>query len=247
MLKHQQFAEDLALLALGELDRDRAHDLILHLERCTSCREQYEQLVTEADLLDISSNGVVTPPIFESTLEIESDPEPARSTAVYRVRPRWWALAPVFAVAVLVLFCVLLWTENRDLRQEVRRIKAQVESGTGALQFELRAPASLDRPASLSDQAAPHAHVLYHRGEGKLLFLASHLPPLGKDRTYQLWMIPSSGAPITTGIFAPDESGTATLTRQSLSSQDEPTSFTVTVEPLGGSDTPSLPPIMSGN
>jgi hypothetical protein len=244
MLKHQQFAEDLALLALGELDRDRAHDLILHLERCTSCREQYEQLVTEADLLDISGNGTVTPPVFESAIEIE--PEHLEAAAIYRLRPRWWTLAPFFALGVLVLFSVLLWTDNRDLRQELRQIRSQVEKQTGALLFELHAPASLSNAATVSEKAPPHGHVLYHKAQRTLMFLGSNLPTLSKDRTYQLWLIPSKGDPISTGIFEPDSTGMATLTRNSLPQDLDPANFAVTIEPLGGSDSPSLPAIISG-
>ncbi len=44
MSVHEQFAEDLALYALGSLDGDERATLEKHLDTCSSCRQELESL-----------------------------------------------------------------------------------------------------------------------------------------------------------------------------------------------------------
>jgi len=57
MSVHEQFADDLALYALGCLEGDERAALEKHLEECASCRRELEQLRGDAALLALSASG----------------------------------------------------------------------------------------------------------------------------------------------------------------------------------------------
>src|SRR5258708_37927784 len=61
MSVHEQFAEDLALHALGCLEGDEKMALEKHLEECPSCRRELEQLCGDAALLALTTSGPSPP------------------------------------------------------------------------------------------------------------------------------------------------------------------------------------------
>jgi anti-sigma factor RsiW len=54
---HDQFADDLALYALQELDGADLQELEQHLETCASCRRELQALRSDMGLLGLSSGG----------------------------------------------------------------------------------------------------------------------------------------------------------------------------------------------
>ena len=61
MSVHEQFAEDLALYALGSLQGDERIALEKHLEGCGDCRSELEQFRSDAALLALSTAGPMPP------------------------------------------------------------------------------------------------------------------------------------------------------------------------------------------
>ena len=97
-------------------------------------------------------------------------------------------------------------------------------------------------------KAAPIGGVTYNPEKGTLIFLASNLDPLQALKTYELWVIPADGsAPVPAGTFHPDDQGNASVIMPDLPKGVAAKAFGVTVEPDGGSQTPTLPIIMSGS
>jgi anti-sigma-K factor RskA len=88
--------------------------------------------------------------------------------------------------------------------------------------------------------------TIYAREKGSLLFLASDMPALAPQKTYELWLIPATGAPIPAGLFQPDAHGSATIINPPLPTGVEAKTFAITVEPAGGSSAPTSQPIMIG-
>jgi hypothetical protein len=96
-------------------------------------------------------------------------------------------------------------------------------------------------------KAGPIGGVTYNRDKGTLVFLASELDPLQMYKTYELWIIPQDGsAPIPAGTFHPDDQGNASVIMPDLPKGISAKAFGVTIEPEGGSQTPTLPIIMVG-
>jgi anti-sigma-K factor RskA len=82
------------------------------------------------------------------------------------------------------------------------------------------------------------ATVLSSRGEHRLVLIARGLPVLPAGRTYQLWMMTETGAPVSGGVFRPDPNGNVEV--PASGDLDGVDRMGVSVEPAGGSAQPSL-------
>ncbi len=55
MKTHEQFADDLALYALGELDGSDVQEMQEHVQSCAACRRELQALRGDLGLLGLSS------------------------------------------------------------------------------------------------------------------------------------------------------------------------------------------------
>jgi anti-sigma-K factor RskA len=74
---------------------------------------------------------------------------------------------------------------------------------------------------------------------------AVNLPPPPDGRTYQLWGIRGTEAPVSLGIFETTPAGTALVTL-SPSDQEDFDVSAITEEPAGGSPQPTTTPFLAG-
>jgi anti-sigma-K factor RskA len=119
--------------------------------------------------------------------------------------------------------------------------------------------ASGDEPAALDEVAAVlanddasvvtltgeglSARLVYSNAEGRGVVVSESLEPVADDLTYELWQLQGDEA-IPVGLFTPDEDGVVEVALPvDLAAAD---AVAVTIEPAGGSETPTLPIIMSG-
>jgi anti-sigma-K factor RskA len=88
--------------------------------------------------------------------------------------------------------------------------------------------------------------TFYDQKKGHVLLFASNAPQLPDDKVYELWLIPANGgAPIPAGTFSPDNSGSGMIMNQFETIGIQAKLFAVTVEPRGGSKTPTMPIVMA--
>jgi anti-sigma-K factor RskA len=93
----------------------------------------------------------------------------------------------------------------------------------------------------------PEGRVVYAARTGKLLLTATNLQPLPAGKTYELWILqPGGKKPLPAGTFAPDSSGYAAMILADAPAGLAVQGFGVTVENAGGSETPTLPIVLSG-
>ena len=92
----------------------------------------------------------------------------------------------------------------------------------------------------------PQGKAIYVRDRSSLVFLASNMPALPAQKAYELWLIPTNGAPIPAGVFKPDAHGSATVIQPPLPTGVEAKAFAITIEPEQGSATPTMPIVMMG-
>jgi anti-sigma-K factor RskA len=84
--------------------------------------------------------------------------------------------------------------------------------------------------------------MLYSREKGSLLLIASNTPVLPDDKIYELWLLPmDGGAPMPAGWFKPDAKGNGMIFHTLASAGIGAKGFAVTIEPAGGSQTPTMP------
>src|SRR5664279_675961 len=82
MSVHEQFAEDLALYALGTLGADERQKLAKHLEVCPSCRRELELLNGDLSLMAFAAAGPKPPIRARQRLlsNIAKEPKPVSYT-----------------------------------------------------------------------------------------------------------------------------------------------------------------------
>jgi len=86
--------------------------------------------------------------------------------------------------------------------------------------------------------------VQYNAGKGMVVYSAV-LPPLAEGKTYQMWLVPKSGAPISAGVFSPAH-GARQLWTAEVPLNTEVKAFAVTIEPAGGVPQPTGPKVLLG-
>ena len=253
MNAHEQFADDLALLALGTLEGAERAAVETHLRECAACRSELEQLRGNAALLAFSASGA-RPAARSRQRLLAAVAREARGEPAPRVRTSaWWrALQWSAAAAVLVLFLLLL-RQNEQLRQQVNQLATSSASQQQQLiqarqLLSVLSDADADHFVLVSSKTPPQpqGRAIYLAKHGTLVFLASNMPMLPPEKIYELWLIPASGAPIPAGLFRPNAEGSGSVVRPPLPAGVEAKTFAVTVEPKEGSPAPTSQPIMLG-
>jgi hypothetical protein len=89
----------------------------------------------------------------------------------------------------------------------------------------------------------PTARGRFFVSPGKgVVFIAARLPKLAAGRTFEMWVIPTSGKPIPAGTFNALEDSTAVYVHQGP--VESATAIAISVEPAGGSQQPTTTPII---
>jgi anti-sigma factor RsiW len=123
MSAHEQFAEDLALHALGALQGEERTALEKHLDTCSACRLELDQLRGDMALMATATAGPKPPQRARQRLLDAIAKEPRVPTpAPSRARFNWWAAAGWAAAAAMFLVVVQLRRENFGLRESVNKL-----------------------------------------------------------------------------------------------------------------------------
>jgi len=251
MSAHEQFAEDLALHALGVLPADERVVLEKHLEECAACRRELEQLRGDMALMALATAGPVPPQRARQRLLEAISREPRRAAAP--ARQRWWTFVPWAAAAALAAGLVVLWLQKSDLQQRVTGLQNQSAQQQAELQRAREVVSTLTATDAMrvtlvaaKTPPQPEGKAIYVRDRSSLIFLASNFQALPPQKTYELWLIPINGAPIPAGIFKPDVHGNASVINPPLPAGVEAKAFAITVEPESGSSAPTMPILLMG-
>lgn len=252
-MTHEQIKDDLILFAAGALDGADLAEMQEHLPTCAACRAEVESL--KADFSTIRRAAATTPAPAAARVRLLRG---VRDKNAGQNAPIWsapkWVLVPLAASLLFAIGLMLVARENRELRAELTGVKdqfvymkqerAQAEGILEALRSPEAFRVTLSPAAAPSSQ--PRVDAVYAPRSGRLVVIASQLAPLTDDKTYQLWLLPKTGAPIPAGIFRPDPSGHAVYTLATLETGTPPTGFAVTIEPKLGSATPTMPIVLVG-
>ncbi|MGH2392539.1 MAG: anti-sigma factor [Candidatus Limnocylindria bacterium] len=216
-----------AVYALDALDEDERRRFEEHLEGCEDCRREIASF--RDSLAELSSRSGVAPParVREAVMaRLAATPQESAGESTTEAAPidlsrgrrMAMAIAAVAAVAALALAAVLiggLFDEN-----PIEAVLAADDA----------------RQITLASEAVEGAHLTFSPRMMQAVFTASGLPPIGDEKTYELWLIDDAGA-TPAGIFLPDADGGA-----SVLVEGEVTSgltLGLTVEPAAGSSAPT--------
>ena len=253
MSAHEQFADDLALYALGSLEGSERQALQAHLAQCAACRRELQQLCSDMGLLGLATMGPV-PPVTARARMLSSLANEPRVRTVRKRSPSWWLLAPMAAAIVLAAISIVLWRQNNALRQDLAQQLKQSGENRAEVERAREVLALLSAPDAIrvtlvatNAKPQPQGKAIYRPQTGSLVFLASNFAPLPPEKAYELWLLPTSGAaPIPVGVFKPDSQGSASVLMPSLPKDLLAKAFAVTIEPETGSSTPTMPIILAG-
>jgi anti-sigma-K factor RskA len=241
---HEQYADELALLAIGTLPEAERAALEEHLESCSQCRNELEQLRADAALLALSVEER-QPPARARRRFLSAVTREPRMRAIRGRRP-WWVWQPAMAAVILVLAAALFWQQNRKLRTELATVQQQMAHAQEMVEA-FTSPEAVHVSLGPSPSTRnPEGKAHYLPKKGALVFTASNLAPLPPQKTYELWLVPATGRPVRAGVFKPDASGSAMVMMRKMPKGVVAKAFAVTVEPEGGTDTPTLPMVMVG-
>jgi anti-sigma-K factor RskA len=250
MSAHEQFADDLALYALGALQGDERHTIEKHLETCADCRRELDSLRGDMALMAMSAAGPKPPQRSKQRLMSAIAKEPRSAEPQRRGVLGWipWAIA-----AAAMLGFVFLLQQKSELEEDLAEAKSQLSSSQSELQRAKEVVATLTASDAMrvtlvaaKTPPQPQGKAIYLKDRSSLIFLANNMPVLPAQKAYELWLIPKTGNPIPAGVFKPDAHGSATVVNPPLPAGVEAKAFAITVEPESGSATPTMPIVMVG-
>ena len=152
------------------------------------------------------------------------------------------------AAAVILAFATfLLGRQYLMQRQQIGQLQEQLQAAQAqALQDSaamrayadvVSAPDTVSVTLQQQSGGPPgQAHVLFNARMGVAVY-SGLISPAPSDKSYQLWLMPASGAPISAGVVAANQQSGPLVARfpQGLSAA----AFAVTLEPQGGSPQPT--------
>lgn len=217
-----------------------------------SARERFlKQVAVEKKVIPITAVPEPELPVrsFGGRSSLTEDDLPQRGFAG-RVFP-WvgWALAAGMAVMAGNLYMQRTALQGSVAEQKDQIAQLTTDAVTAHEVMETLTDRSAMRVTLTKAQTAPvpQARATYLASKGTLIFLANNMPTLEPAKVYELWLIPANGgSPIPAGTFQPDQSGYASVIMPPLPKGVQAKAFGVTIENIGGSQTPTLPIIMVG-
>jgi anti-sigma-K factor RskA len=248
MKDHAQFAEDLALYAMGALDQQACPELQAHLGICGECRHELENLRSDLALLAISATGPQPPQrsrrrLMDALAAGEREEQKAAAKpAPSRSRLRWLTLAPIAAAVLLAALCAGLLIQNQRLKEALT--EERVNSDHAKALLELLNDPSAQHMTLVAEKAQrqPQIKTIYQKKKGHVLVFAYNLDPIPANKVYQLWLVPANGgSPMPCGTFRIDGRGNSMMMHKMEYGGVDAKSFAVTVEPVGGSEAPTAP------
>jgi anti-sigma-K factor RskA len=253
-MSHSEYEELAAGYVLGALEPDDEHVFQRHLDGCTSCGANVRELEAVVGELAYAVPPVDPPDTLWAGIRREigpeaAPPEPAAAPGrTDRAGGRRLRLLPGLAAAAAILLVVVLSLWNLNLRNENATYRDRLAALERATQLANDPDASL---VAMDDAAAPagaRATVIASTRQDRGVLLVENLPPLQRDRVYELWGAPDGNFDLAEKalVFVPlRRPGTQTL--QFEVPIQPGTVFAITDEPgPDGSEKPSTDPILVG-
>lgn len=245
MTKMHDWVGAYAVDALDDAQRDAFEQ---HLAQCPACVQELADF--REVLASVSDTQAVVPPagVWDAVARGIGDAsdhgqtpskaaahgqadaaelESARRGQQQKQRPMLSWLAAAAAAAVLFAGGVLVG------RQTMPAVSASDDSNVASV---LEVAAAGDARFTDIDMMGAHSRVVTSGEMDKSVFLATDLPTPAKGLCYQVWQVNDDGSKVSAGAFLPDEQGHVAVV---LDGGADVTSYVITLEPPGGSKSPT--------
>lgn len=233
--EHSWYEELAPAYALGVADEEERRAMEAHLRTCLPCQTR------AAEYGELREALLYTVPTIEARAGLTEDLRlRLQNENAAPSRTRWWAslvrpgVAFGLAAIALLLLTNVYWA-GRTAQAE-RQIATLVELTQG--------------PGIVLDPSAEASHasgILYAQPSANVALLCVYdLPELEAGKTYQAWLV-RGDTRVSGGTFQVDHDGYGVLLVQSDIPIGEFDGLGITVEPAGGSPTPTMPRVMGGS
>jgi anti-sigma-K factor RskA len=255
-MNHSEYEQLAAGYVLGALEPDDEHVFQRHLGGCPECEANVRDLEEVVGTLAYAAPPVDPPETLWASIQREIRPEqrrvqpqPQPQPQPRAVRRRRWAsplvarlaaAAAIVAVAALSVWNLNLRDENAGYRDRV----AALEQATRLLNEPNTAKVTLEGSA-----AGAQVTVLAAAAQDRGVLVVENLPPLRRDKVYELWGIPErgTGRPQKAVVFRIPLRPQGPQTHEFQMPIERDTVFAITEEPgPDGSEQPTTQPILSG-
>ena len=231
-----------ALDALDDAERQRFER---HLRRCPACDEDVRRMTSTATALAMAVSAEPPPGLKQRVLAAAAatpqlPPLPSAAAAKRRrgrhvTRSAWFPRLALGVAAVGVAAAVVLAVVTVSTQDRLNTVQAQNQ----AIAAVLAAPDA--QIATGTSSTGGTATVVLSYAQQKMIFTSSGLPRLPNAKVYELWLL-STGSAVPAGLLPqPSDGKSAPVLASGLTSADK---VGVTVEPAGGTGSPTTTPIL---
>jgi hypothetical protein len=235
-MTHDEMNELYELYVLGTLEPAQAAEMDGHVDtRCPYCLEHIQDATAVASAMSGMADDQRPPARLRRRILTSIEPEVKRTGWLFTVAGLGAACAALVVLAI--------WSGNslRSYRAEIRDLQAERNQLQEALEI-LSKPETRAVQFGLANNQ-PRGRVFVNRDRG-LIFVGTQLPQLDKNRIFQLWLIPTNGAPESAGVFQSSATGDSVDVRTTPIDTTRIHAVAVSVEPQGGSPAPTTTPII---
>ena len=232
---HEDYKEMIPAHALSTLDSADERALNEHLEACAECRRDLGEWEAVAASLALSADPIEPSAEVRRNLLTEIQSEKSASNVIPLKRPQrnlWNSLGSLGSIAAVILFAALiiavivLWQQNRTLREQNETFQLLTAPGTRVAQL------------SGTPEASGATAKLAYDQNGRAILIADGLPRAPAGKEYQLWFIVNN-KPVPGKTFAPDNRGRGVVRDQVPAAARKSAVFAITLEPAGGVAAPT--------
>src|SRR5580700_3834869 len=261
---HPTREEDFDLYVLGTLEGDEKQAIESHLAGCADCAGKLAAARGRVAAISFAAPRVEASAAVKDRLlrQVRAESQaPSRASASARefVPPepprgpagRWLFAILAPACVALLIATVILWRENDRLTKQLAVLGASVDKTQKQLADAEEMLHLYTSKDTIKVALAPKpgmvkgdGEVMYNEKMGLLMY-DGWIAPSPDDKSYQLWVVPMDGKPISAGVFNPATSDTAHWMAR-VPEGIAPKMFAITLEPAGGMPQPTGPMVLVG-
>ncbi|MGB7438721.1 MAG: sigma-70 family RNA polymerase sigma factor [Candidatus Acidiferrum sp.] len=263
--------EELELLAPGALPPEEQAALQDHLSGCAECAAKLAQARGRASILAFAVNqdrpaGTVKAELMARIrVSREADQHYAWPSKVEAQRKakdqpnrnpdmgsRWWNWALVSAAVALAVISFALSWQNRRITAELRKERKAAESliqdreQIEKLVGVLAAPDTVTVKLAPTEPGATASGLVKFNAKAGIVLYEADLPKLPAGKSYQMWLVPANGAPISAGLLGPGGRPWGNMWTGDVPADTQAKAFAITIEPVGGTPQPTGPKVLLG-
>jgi len=263
--------EELELFALGAMPEDEAATVQAHVSGCDDCAARLAEAHGHASLLVFTVKqerpaGTIKAELlarvranrqseemneWPSRVYTEGHENEAKDAGKGASSWLTWVLATGAVALALVSF---------GLSRQNRKISAKLEQERKVAEASIREREQIEKlvgmlasPDTMTVKLAgmgemPNASgmVKFNAKAGMVVCEAENLAKLPADKSYQMWLVPMSGAPISAGLLGPGGHAWGNMWTADVPANIQAKAFAVTIEPAGGMEQPTGPKVLLG-